>query len=199
MRFFTTLGVFFYTVAFFIIGGLLIAFALGWLDVQDIYRIIEYAQLNFSSKIITAAIGSLLIIISIFVAQLILGRMEKERTIAFNTPNGQVTIALSAVEDLIKRLVQNFSEIKEMRPDVIASKRGVEVNVRIILQSEVNIPVLIGHLQEMIKTRIQEMLGIEEEITVKVHVAKIISYEEKKKKAPAAEEPMPPFRGFGKT
>ncbi len=126
--------------------------------------------------------------------------MEKEKTIAFNAPTGQVTIALSAVEDLIKRLAQNFSEIKEMRPNVIASKRGVEVNLRITLQSEVNIPDLTNHLQETIKSRIQEMLGIEEQITVRVHVSKIITYGEKKKSEPAAsEEAVPPFSGYRRT
>ncbi len=200
MRFITAVYIFFYTIVFFLIGGYLIALALGWLGIQDIYRMIEYTQLSPNAKIITAAIGFLLIIISISFAQLILGRMEKERTIAFNTPTGQVTIALSAVEDLIKRLTQNFPEIKEMRPNVIANKRGIEVNLRAVLQSEVNIPDLISHLQEMIKTKIQEMLGIEEQITVKVHVAKIIASEEKKKTdSPEAETATLPFRGYRRT
>ena len=199
MKFFTVLAVFFYTIVFFLIGGILITFALGWLNVQDIYKIVEYTQLSLNSKIITGMTGLLLIIISVFLAQLILGGIEKEKTIAFNTPTGQVTIALSAVEDLIKRLSRNFSEIKDIRPNVIANKRGVEVNLRVILQSEVSIPDLTGHLQEMIKTRIQEMLGIEEQIAVKVHVAKIITYSEKKKKESSTEEAMPPFRGYDRT
>lgn len=201
MKFVTVLGVFFYTIVFFLIGGFLIAFALDWLDLQDIYKIVGYMQLNLNTKIITGLVGSLLIIISISFAQLILGGIEKERTIAFNAPTGQVTIALSAVEDLIKRLTQNFSVIKELRPSVVAGKKGVEVNLRIILQSEVNIPDLTSQLQETIKTKIQEMLGIEEQITVKIHVAKIITYGEKKKKESTdqEQEATPPFRGYGRT
>jgi hypothetical protein len=199
MRLITALGVFFYTVMSFLIGGALITFALDWFNVQDAYRIVENMQLSLNSKIITGLVGFLLIAVSISFAQLILGKMEKEKTIAFNTPTGQVTIALSAVEDLIKRLTQNFPEIREMRPDVIANKRGVEVDLRVILQSEVNIPDLTGHLQEMIKAKIQEMLGIEEQIIVKVHVAKIITYGEKKRKGTVDKETIPPFSGFGKT
>ena len=196
MKFITALGVFFYTFVLFLIGGLLIVFAFDWLNVQDIYKIVGYMQLNLNSRIITGLLGFLLITISISFAQLILGRIEKEKTIAFNTPTGQVTIALSAVEDLIKRLSQNFPEIKEMKPDVIASKRGVEVKLRVILQSEVNIPDLTNHLQEMTKIRIQEMLGIEEQITVKIHVAKVTTYAEKKKKNSTTEEVLPPFSGY---
>ncbi|MBL7132019.1 MAG: alkaline shock response membrane anchor protein AmaP [Candidatus Omnitrophica bacterium] len=192
-------GVIFYTMIFFLIGSLLIAFALGWLDVQQIYKIVEYAQISLNSKITTGLIGLLLILISISFAQLILGRIEKEKTIAFSTPTGQVTIALSAVEDLIKRLTQNIAEIKEMRPDVIANKRGVEVKLRVVLHSEVNIPDLTGHLQEIIKTKIQEMLGIEEQIIVKVHVAKIVTHGEKKKKDSTIEETIPPYSGYRRT
>lgn len=201
MKFITVLGIFFYTIISFIIGGFLIAFALEWLKVQDIYSILGYMQLNLNSKIITGLAGFLLVIISVSFAQIILGKMEKEKTIAFNTPTGQVTIALAAVEDLIKRLTQNFSEIKELRPNVIASKKGVEVNLRVVLFSEVNIPELTTHLQDVIKTKIQGMLGIEEQITVKVHIAKIITYGEKKKTpaAPPSEETLPPYSGYRRT
>ena len=199
MKFVTILCVLLYTILSFLIGGILIAFVLGWLGPQDIYDAVNYIQQSPNSKLITGLVGLLLIIVSIFFTQIILGRMEKERTIAFNTPTGQVTIALSAVEDLIKRLSLNFAEIKEMRPDVIASKRGVEVRLRVILQSEVNIPDLTSHLQEMIKSKIQEMLGIEEQITVKVHVAKISTYREKVKGESIEEETKPPFRGYRKT
>ena len=199
MKFILSLGIIFYTIVFFLIGACLIAIALNRLSPQDIYKLVEFMQLNLNSRIITGLIGALLIIINIGLGQLILGRIEKEKTIAFNTPTGQVTIALQAVEDLIKRLTQHFSEIKEMRPDVIASKRGVEVNLRVILQSEANIPDLTSHLQEMIKTRIQEMLGIEEQITVKVHIVKIITSEGKgKMPVSASEETIPPFSSYSK-
>ncbi|MFH1678672.1 MAG: alkaline shock response membrane anchor protein AmaP [Candidatus Omnitrophota bacterium] len=198
MRFITVLVVFFYTVISFLIGGSLIAFSLDILEIQDVLGIFEYMQLSINSKVIIGLAGFLLIVISISFAQLILGRMEKEKTIAFSTPTGQVTIALSAVEDLIKRLKLNFPKIKELRPNVIASKKGVEVKLKVILFSEVNIPELTNHLQELIKARIQEMLGIEEQITVKVHIAKIITFGEKKK-AIINEEALPPYSGYGKT
>ncbi|MFH1578088.1 MAG: alkaline shock response membrane anchor protein AmaP [Candidatus Omnitrophota bacterium] len=199
MRFITVLGVIYYTLISFIIGGFLISFALDWVEIQDAYTILEYTQLNLNSKITTGLAGFLLVIISISFAQLILGKMEKEKTIAFNTSTGQVTIALSAVEDLIKRLTLKFTQIKEMKPDVIANKKGVEVNLRVVLYSEVNIPELTNQLQELIKAKIQAMLGIEEQIIIRVHIAKIITYGEKRKDTmPTAQETIEPFSGYTK-
>ena len=61
MRIMTTLAVFFYTTMLFFIGASLIAFAIGWFNVQDIYKVVEYAQLTINSRIITGLIGFTLI------------------------------------------------------------------------------------------------------------------------------------------
>jgi uncharacterized alkaline shock family protein YloU len=200
MRFFTVIGVIFYTTVLFIIAGILIVFALNWLPTNDIIQVIGYIQLSPNSRIITGLMGILLILISISFAQLILGRLQKEKTIAFSNPTGQVTISLSAVEDLIKRITSGIHEIREVRPDVIATKRGINISLRLILRSEANIPDLTSQLQDMVRSKVQEILGIEEPITVKIHVAKIITSEEREKKRKETEKDNPsiPFSGYGR-
>ena len=198
MKFFTILGVIFYTSILTLIGGISILLALNWLPVQDIYAWLEYLQVNLQARIVFGLIGGLLILITYSFAQVILGRVQREKTIAFSSPSGQVTIALSAVEDLIIRMLKGSPEIKEARPNVIAGKRGIEIDLRLILKSEVNIPDLTMQLQEMVKSKVQEILGIEEQIVVRIHVAKITSYEEKDKKPkePEKESPAVPFSGY---
>ena len=198
MKFFTILGVIFYTSILTLIGGISILLALNWLPVQDIYAWLEYLQVNLQARIIFGLIGGVLVLITYSFAQVILGRVQREKTIAFSSPSGQVTIALSAVEDLIIRMLRGSPEIKEARPNVIAGKRGIEIDLRLILKSEINIPDLTMQLQEMVKSKVQEILGIEEQIVVRIHVAKISSYEEKDKKPkePEKESPTVPFSGY---
>lgn len=196
MRVFTVLGILFYAVVIILIGVTLIVFSLNLLLPRDINYLFEYLQSTSNSKIIVGLSGLLLILISFSFAQLILGRFQREKTIAFTTSSGEVTIALSAVEDLIKRQAGTIPEIKELRPDVIASKKGILVDLRVILKEEANIPELTGRLQELTRSKIQEVLGLEEQIIVKIHVAKIISIEEKKKKEPLKEDPAIPFSGY---
>jgi uncharacterized alkaline shock family protein YloU len=157
-----------------------------------------YVQYNTNSRIIIGLLGLLLILISFSFAQLILGRFQREKTIAFATSSGEVTIALSAVEDLIKRLTGFIPEIRELRPDVIATKKGINVDLRVILKSEANIPEMTARLQEITRAKIQEVLGIEEQINIRIHVAKIISIEEKEKKRRETEETNIPFGGYGR-
>ena len=200
MRIFTVLGILFYAVVLILIGMILIIFSVNLLQPQDINNLLAYMQYNINSRIIVGLSGLLLIVISFSFAQLILGRFQRERTIAFTTASGEVTIALSAVEDLIKRLAGVIPEIKELRPDVIATKKGIVVDIRVVLKSEANIPDLTARLQEITRSKIQEILGLEEQIIIKIHVVKIISIHDadKKRKELEKEEPTIPFSGYGR-
>lgn len=205
MRLFTVLGIIFYAGILILIGLALISFAVvlsfknNLIQPQDINNLIIYVQNNLTTRVTVFLSGILLILISFSFAQLILGRFQREKTIAFATTFGEVTIALSAVEDLIKRITGIIPEIKELRPDVRASKKGIEVDLRVVLRSEANIPELTARLQELTKSKIQEVLGLEEQIIIKIHVAKIISIEEKERKRKEEKgEPTIPFSGYGR-
>jgi hypothetical protein len=198
MRF---LGIIFYATVITLIGAALIVFSLNRLEPRVISDVLISIQNNTSSRFVVLLSGVLLILISFSFAQLILGRFQREKTIAFPTSSGEVTIALSAVEDLIRRLAGIIPEIKELRPDVRATKKGsIVVDLRVVLRSEANIPELTSRLQDITRSKIQEVLGIEEQIIIRIHVAKIIGIEEKDRKRREIEkqEPNIPFSGYGR-
>jgi hypothetical protein len=200
MRIFTVLGILFYAAVLILIGVVLIISSLNLLQPQDINNLLTYIQNSTNSKIIVGLSGLLLILISFSFAQLILGRFQREKTIAFTTSSGEVTIALSAVEDLIKRVAGIIPEIRELRPDVIATKKGIIVDLKVVLKSEANIPDLTARLQEITRSKIQEILGLEEQIIIRIHVAKIIPLQDtnKKRKESEKEEPTIPFSGYSR-
>jgi hypothetical protein len=193
MRLFTVLGIIFYTVVLSLVGGVLIIISLNWIPPGLINNYLLYLSTSFQARFILGSIGLLLILISISFAQLILGKIQRERTIAFHNPSGEITISLSAVEDLIARIARSLVEIKDIRPDVIATKKGIEIDLRISLKSEVNIPEFTAQLQEMLRSRVQEVLGIEEPIIIRIHISKIVSFQENLEKKKTEEPPTIPF------
>ena len=96
-----------------------------------------------------------------------------ERTIAFENPTGGVTVSLTALEDLIKRLIVQMPEVKEIRPYMIATRKGLEVDIKLVLRYEVNIPALTTRFQELVRQKIEEAVGMEGRINIRVHVTKI--------------------------
>jgi uncharacterized alkaline shock family protein YloU len=200
MRFFTTLGILFYAAVIIVIGIGLIVFSLNLLLPQDISNMISFALESQHSRIVIGLSGALLVLISFSFAQLILGKFQREKTIAFTTSSGQVTISLSAVEDLIRRLAGVIAEVKELRPNVVANKKGIIVDMKVVLRSEANIPELTSRLQDITKSKIQEVLGLEEQIIIRIHVAKIAHDEKdnRKKKESDKDNPAIPFSGYGR-
>ncbi len=192
------LGIIFYATILTLIGAALIVYSFNRVHPQDIVSLLTYAQATLTSRVVLGLSGLLLILISFSFARSILGRFQREKTIAFTTASGEVTISLSAVEDIIRRLTGAIPEIKELRPNVIATKKGIVVDLRIILKSEANIPELTARLQEITRQRIQDVLGVEEQIIIKIHVAKIIPLEhkDKRRREIGPEESPLPYGGF---
>jgi uncharacterized alkaline shock family protein YloU len=198
MKILSNLVVFVCSLTFALAGGILIALALNLFSVQDFFELLQQTLTIQNLQWLIAGMGVFLIVVSLFIAQLTLGKMQREKTIAFNNPHGQVTVSLSALEDFIRRLSSGMTEIKDLRSNVIASKKGIEINARVSLWADSNIPQITENIQEIIKNRIQEMLGIEEAIVVKIHVGKILKKETKrlnKREKEETEEKIVPFRG----
>lgn len=182
----------FYIVVSALLGAVILSFSFNILEINDLIFKLHVIYSSPNARIVLTASGIFFILIALLFAQVTSAKREREKTIAFNNPSGQVTITLFAVEDLIRKIGQEFPQIKELKPNVVANKkRGIQVNIRLTLKSEINIPEFTAQLQETVKNRIQEIFGIDEQIIVRIHVAKIITQSEKIKKKNEAvpEEP----------
>ena len=196
MRILNRIIIYFYTTIFSLIGIILLGFAIGFLNANEIATLLFNLGTN-NIRLTTGLIGLSFILISFLFGQIMLSRIKREKTIAFTTSNGEVLVSLDAVEDLIRKIAIDFEGIKDARPYVIASKKGIEVNLRLILNAEVNIPEFTDRIQQMIKSRIQEILGVDEQIMIKIFVAKIVAREDRQRKKKEPEiEPTVPFSGY---
>jgi len=196
MRFLGGLTLFFYTLVFFLVGGLFIIIALEVAPIDAIKDALDLIYTTPNTRLILGITGVLLIFISLLVVQITMGKIQRERTIAFENPDGQVTISLTAIEDFIKRSLKQLPEVKELRPFVRASKKGIIIKNRVTLFSDVNIPETTEKIQNIVKARVQDMVGVEEPITIRVHVIKIAHKDDAAKNTRRDDKPQSPqFRG----
>ena len=200
MRFFTGVALLFYVLTISLAAGITILFVAHVLLLEDVINILNVIYSDSQVRTVVGSIAGFIIILSFMFARLISGGRQKERTIAFDNPSGRVTVSLGAVEDMVRRLMYKSYEIKDTKLHIIASKRGIEVSARIVLKSDVSIPEITSRLQEMIRNKIQEILGIEESVLVRIHVVKIITEARGKSNKEESEEkaePTPlPFHGY---
>jgi len=202
MKLFNGIARFFYTLVLILLGACLILVALNFIPKESLINVVNLIYVKPDLRLITGFTGLLLIGISLLIVQLAISRMEREKTIAFENPDGQVTVSLTAIEDFMKRMARQVPEIKELKPKVTATKKGVIVNAKVTLFSEISIPNITEKIQSIIKNRVQDMLGIEEPIIVKVHINKLAHREEARKKKSKREKEKqeereePKYRGI---
>ena len=194
MRFISGLVLFFYTLVFLALGGFLITVSLNLIPQTYIVDTLDTLYKDGDFRMVVGAVGALLILISLMVVQVVMGKFRREKTIAFENPDGQVTISLSAIEDFIKRSMKQLPEVKDLKPSVRAGKKGISIINRVTLFSDTNIPETTEKIQNIVKSRVQDMLRVDEPINIRVHVIKIVHKDEPLKEM-KKDEKKPSFRG----
>lgn len=197
MNFFKGTVIFIYLIIYVIVGGGLLVISLDILPYDSMAGFVRDFINVPNMKIAIGAVGVLFIFIGILSTKFNFGKLQQEKTIAFENPDGQVVVSLMAIEDYIKRMVKNLPQVKELRSSVSATKKGIFVEAKATLFSDSNIPDVTEKIQAIIKNKLLEMLGIEESINVKIHVSKLINRQGKEDFDEIKEERRHmPFRGM---
>ncbi|MBI3332591.1 MAG: alkaline shock response membrane anchor protein AmaP [Candidatus Omnitrophica bacterium] len=199
MKVFTWIIMSCYMILFVLMGAGLVIFSLQGISIEGAVFWLQKAYTEKNLRLACFLTGTGLILLNWMIAQLTLAKLQQQKTIAFENPDGQVTVSLSAIEDFIRRSTRELPEVKDLRSDVVAKKGRILVRARVTLWSEAHIPEVTERIQGLVKSRVQEMLsGIEEPVLVKVHVAKIASREEAPSGPGRREDKITttPFRGF---
>ena len=195
MRIFNGVVIGFYTLVSWVVAAFLIAFSMDIVKVSHITDVLQGAEV-FHYKIAIGIAGLCLFLLSILIIQNMRARFVRGKTIAFSNPDGQVVISLKAIEDFIKDAAQAVEEVKEVKSEIVANRRGITVTSRASVYAGTNIPETTERIQGIIKNRVQDVLGVEEEIKVSVYVVKVVSGEGAgTKKTGAQETASSPFHG----
>ena len=193
----TRIAIVFYIAIILATGILVILFIGHRLDLEATKHLLDMIYLDSRSGALAAIVAGAIMFMSYLLAKLIYGSRQMERTIAFENPSGGVTVSLTALEDLIKRLIVQVPEIKEIRPYMIANRKGLEVDIKLVLRHEVNIPELTGRFQDLVRRKIEEAIGMEGKINVRVHVIKISLEDIKNRNKDNFQLPaQAPFHGY---
>lgn len=175
-----------FTAVFIVGGACFVISSKATFDVMSLDRFV----LSFWGKFV----GVLAIVIGLafIVAQYL--ATKKEDCIAFDSPEGEVVIAVSAIEDFVKRITNNFWEVKDASPTIEPRDDGVAVEIKVILWDDKNIQSTTSKIQKTIKNQIQDFFGLANVHQVKVLVMRTVSREAtpekeaREKESPAEEE-----------
>ena len=200
MKFFTRVAVLFYVTLLLFLSCFTILYVLHWLNFEEVMELFYMSYYDDQLRFLIGVITGGFLFFNFLFYRLFSIKIQKEKTIAFDNTSGRVTVSLFAIEDLIKSMVGNLSEIRDVKPIIVASKKGIQVSIRLILKDECNIPEMTQKVQELVKKKMHEIIGLDEPINVTIHVSKIIFEQNrdkhKKDKEENLEKELYPFQGY---
>lgn len=202
MRFLTRMAVLFYVTFVLFVGCFTILYVLNYVSFQNVLLALYVIYRDQTLQWAVGGMAAALLLINYIFYQLFSVNTHREKIIAFDNPSGRVSVALAALEDLIRRTLVRLSEIKDVRVSIRASGRGLRVRIRSVLCSEVNIPEATSKVQELTRRKIQDIIGLDEPVNVSVYIGKIISECPKEKRPNKRQqdaeesEAEVPFQGY---
>ncbi len=128
---------------------------------------------SFIVRTVVFLSGVLLILMFLRSLQKLFIHSKREKTIKTDTGNGQISITLTAIEDTIKKSLDDEEIISSIRPQIIPTKKDIIINLKLILRSEVNIKEFAKSIQTKIKSKLQAFLGKDTEMIINIEIRKI--------------------------
>ncbi len=156
------------TLMLLIIGGGLLANTFGLIDISE---------LLFGRELLAGVIGAGMLLTGLIVVFVAVQNVRPEQAISIQNPEGEVRITFGAIEELLKKASRKIEGVRELKPNVNAGKKGLEIFNRISVEAGASIPEITTRIQDVIKTQIKGVLGIDEIGTIRTYVNKIITEE----------------------
>ena len=158
-------------------------------------NVISAVSGNLHLQVAVGCVGGILLIIGISAPFRAAKQFQSSRIIAFQNPDGEVTISINAIEDYIKKIADTIADIKDVKSHVTPSRRGINIICDISIMPGANIPEVTEQMQSAVKSKLSGMLGVEEKINIQMNINKIAKGA-MEPEAGGVEEPVPhvPFR-----
>ncbi len=99
---------------------------------------------------------------------------DRSRVITVKQGGGEMAVRLNALEDHLATFKEEIPEVKEIKPILRMGKKGVQLDAKVVIWSEGNLPQIARKVQEVLSRAIKEALALDEDIKSRVVVSKIL-------------------------
>ena len=175
-------------------GLVLIGLSLEMITIDTITTYLAKIPADFPLRWIAVLAGLLLILLCLRYIQASFRRLRKNKSITFESDDGKVSITLVAIEEMLKKMLEEKTEVSRIKPKVFLRKKGIEVVAHGVLTTEVNLVEFTKEIQEQVKEKVHTLLGEDKQVQVNLEIKKIAL--SKKDLQTEDKEPEIPFRNY---
>jgi uncharacterized alkaline shock family protein YloU len=163
--------------AFLTLGSLLVIVSLHVLSVDDaIVRIHELYNDPWKS-LHSGILGLFFISVGLIFSKLLLKTGRQSEAIIFQSEMGPMLVSVTAIEDVVKRVLKRFHLVKDNKIKTLVHGKNVELRLRLVLWSGGQVPELLSDIQQQVRSRVKKLLGPENNVEVNCDVQRIEDHE----------------------
>jgi uncharacterized alkaline shock family protein YloU len=102
------------------------------------------------------------------------GGRRRTRFLSFEREGGAVSISTEAIADFVSKLAAEFPSVVQMRPEILPSRRGLDIRVAVRVRAGPQIHEVCDLLQRRVRESVAAGMGIAEVRRVEVSVVDIV-------------------------
>ena len=129
-----------------------------------IYELVPGLSVEFpgwAGKTVVVAIGASLVLLAVIIISFGLRTGPKiANAVLKGSEYGEILISITAIENMVLRVVQQTEGIKDVGRQVSFTQNGLQARVKIKVMPDMPLPELTGELQAKIKSYLEEITGI---------------------------------------
>ena len=139
-------------------------FSAGVLSLPVLKHLQSWVEGNMSLytriAMIAVAVALLLVALLLFGMMLPAKRKRSSNFAIQRNENGMVRISLKAIETLVQKCLNQHAELKVVTSSLYSDEESLRVDVHIMLQSDISMPLAISALQKQLKKYLEACSGV---------------------------------------
>ncbi len=156
--------------SFLTIGSLLIMVSFHVVSVNELMLDIQNIYSSFGGSFQVFMIGFVFIFSGLAFAKMLIKQTRYSGGVVYTGPLGRTSVSLSAIEDIVKKVLRKRSEIINFDLKCRGFEKKVEVKIRLEVQLQQPLLEFSEQVQQDVRSRLMKVLELDNEVSVFVDI-----------------------------
>lgn len=159
MKVFNVFSQVFAIFAFLTLGSLLLIIAFHILTLENAVMQVRELYASPLRSFHEFLLGLVFIAVGLSFARNLLKKRRQDEAIICQSETGPIIVSVTAMEDVIRKVMKRFLLVKNFRSKVLIQDKDVQIKIRLILWAGAKVQSLLLEVQEEINSRVKKLLG----------------------------------------
>jgi len=173
VKFFNILNQLFSVLCYLTLGSFFVIIAFHWWPLEDAIETLYRVYHNYPFSVIVGVTGCGFIFLGLVILRVVVKTSPQNEALICRTDAGIVSISGRAIEDVARKVLKKSSFVKEYKIKLGIRSQTILLNIRLVLWANDSLSGAVQELQEEIRTRLQKLVGLDNQLEIDCGIDRI--------------------------